>query len=134
MTNPFTFDPKKVTKEHGRCFRGDRSDMYVRFSHPFPFHDVWVEGVEPRTHKEQWHAASINALEKAFNQAVAQTSAHKRMEYLFEQEEQEKEEELENIHILAMTPEKCLDEAKANGEDTAGFAKRMNDFVKKVAS
>jgi hypothetical protein len=37
-----------------------------------------------------------------------------------------------NDDILAMTPEEILEEARVDGEDTAEFASRMDDFVSRV--
>ncbi len=38
-------------------------------------------------------------------------------------------EELLSDRLLAMPPDEALKEAQANGEDTAAFAQRMNEFV-----
>lgn len=38
-------------------------------------------------------------------------------------------EEAINEEILGMAPEEILEEAKADGEDTAAFAERMRQFV-----
>lgn len=39
-------------------------------------------------------------------------------------------EETLNDRLLAMAPERALSEAWSNGEDTAAFAQRMNEFVR----
>lgn len=41
-------------------------------------------------------------------------------------------EEAINEDILAMTPEEVLEEAKADGEDTAAFAQRMDAWLKQA--
>jgi hypothetical protein len=44
----------------------------------------------------------------------------------------ERLEEAINEDILAMTPEEVLEEAKADGEDTAAFAQRMDAWLKQA--